>query len=722
MLAIAALLLATWVPPGGGDLIDALLRVPVARPAEPRSMRNGPPAPDAPFATFAGWWAAAGVAGDFKAPPEARARLVEAFDREPELVPPLIGFFPATSDVCARAAAWSEAHERDETVAHWRLLHCADRRAELIEAAAAAHETAGFFEGALELEALAESDWTAAEPLLAAIGAGRDQSIAVLALTLAYRHGNDEALRCRLQSIATDRTQPAYARDKAIEELSQTEWDGHDAWLESLFADPTLAHARDDWFTYMPLASIAARDPERWIPICARLLGSSDRVVHSAAANALASFQLDSARADALRPLLPWIGDPQWADEASDERLRLVQSVAKVGLAEAIPELRRAIADEDQSVAAYAADALNDFHATVDPKALRAALARAEAQLETEPFVVALINAGDLGDDEMARGLVAYAAHTPGPLSIIGAYVALRIHDRDGVASRVLARLPELAPEVAKELRRIIMGWPVPSVDRDIVARVGSGTATAEEIVTILNRRGSARAELPGGAPRGFAAVLNGDRIEEAKILAGADAEAQRMLLACARLTHEPLDVDAVVPLFGRKPALDRAAEEWLAADDSPRARQAIAARHPNDIRILGGDPLAPAVERKVVDDFLRSDDDEWFALLSAGTWLHEGVDVVVAVRGDVAVAITKTGRTPVAPAVLRELRDLISSTNFDELPSLETGVADGRISEYLHLRRGGYGRRVVMNNAFFAGGTPYATVDRRLLALAALR
>jgi hypothetical protein len=40
----------------------------------------------------------------------------------------------------------------------------------------------------------------------------------------------------------------------------------------------------------------------------------------------LIQFQIEHAREDTLRPLLPWLGDGTWCDLGPSDRLRLIQS------------------------------------------------------------------------------------------------------------------------------------------------------------------------------------------------------------------------------------------------------------------------------------------------------------------------------------------------------------------------------------------------------------
>src|SRR4029453_4860376 len=113
---------------------------------------------------------------------------------------------------------------------------------------------------------------------------------------------------------------PGVGRDVAFGALAGTDWPGRDQWFIAQLADPSLREMRDDVFALAPLAEAVGRQPDKWIPIVTRLLGNTSRAVHDAAVSCLVQFHLDKARADALRPLLPWLANPRWS--SARDRLR----------------------------------------------------------------------------------------------------------------------------------------------------------------------------------------------------------------------------------------------------------------------------------------------------------------------------------------------------------------------------------------------------------------
>src|SRR5262249_29971401 len=146
------------------------------------------------------------------------------------------------------------------------------------------------------------------------------------------------------------------------------------------------------------------------------------------------------------------------------------------------------------------------------------------------------------------------------------------------------------------------------------------------------------------GAARGVSHVLLGDQAGERETLEGSDKEAQRALLACARLAREPLPIAIVGKLLKRDDRnLALAAERYLGNEDSAEARKLVVGQHPGEVLILGArqgfDPSHHSfgqfdqLENQLRDEVRKPDgDDEIFALLSAGYWGDAG-QIVIRVR-----------------------------------------------------------------------------------------
>lgn len=728
----ALLLLATMTM--HADVLDDLLRVPAPPPGQAATMQERPtsePAADAPLQDLLQWWSNPQLTGREHPSAAVRERLIETIDAKPEFVESIVDHLPARPDVCERLQ-----RIENERVVAWRLHHCADRRDALLAAARkAADDDGGYVTQGEELEALARNDWMRAEPILRHLAGSEQLRTRTLALSLMYEHEPSADLRATLQSIATNATAPGYSRDQAFEALARDAWEGRDEWLLAQMSDSSLLDLRDGIYSYTPFNDLASSNPDQWIPIYTRLLEHADPTVRSLAANGLAQFHLRDARADALRPLIPWISNPAFAGDMSMARLRLIQTVATVGLREAIPHLALAVKnDPDDSNRVYAAEALAEFGDSSANDAMRAALDAGLEHFDQTILIEAMIRTGAITAAELAAGVEAFLASgkelhdflmaAPSKSVAIGAVVSYKIDDRDDLAALLLARAAELEttkPALARKLANLATSWDVPSANAWLLRRIDEGTADAPAIVNALSKRESLRSSAHDALQRlrakkgiraGIAVTLLGDAMEAQRILAGDDLEAQRALLATARLERDPLPVPAVAALFGRSPSLDAAAEGWLIADDGPAARAVVQKRHPNEIVILGStltwdpghDTKGPFAkwETELLTRFRASHDDEWFALASDGYWSTLQSIVEVRIRGGKASMTFATDNGPrtasLSAEALGRLRLFLESNHIEDLGPLDTGAMDGIQYQYLHLTRTG-GRRIFMNN-----------------------
>jgi hypothetical protein len=740
LLFLALLVPMTMLAAEQRNVIDELLQLPVLPRGEyaaPRPIGENAPPDDAPLPKLVEWWSAHSMPGAEKAIPTAavRERLVEAIERQPRSIESIYSLLPPRADVCERV----KQLDASDNVTNWVLHHCVSERDALLTAAAQAADVkggGGGVEKRQHLEALARADWNRAEPLLRQFAGSQQPRVRALAQALMYEHAPDEPLRRTLQSVATDSAAPAFARDLAFETLARSEWEGRDAWLLARMSDPSLLRLRDGYYGFAPYENIVRTDPEKWIPIMIGLLGEPDHTVRSIAANALGQFHLRDARVEALRPLIPWISDPTWATEAGMVRLRVIQSVAGLGLREAIPHLAQVVAnDPNDSYRAYAAEALADFGDRSANDAMRAAIHSLDRGDSRERIVEALIRTGGLSARELANGVEAllesnknwsdlsYGPEPPSPVLVIGGVVQRVVNDRDDVAALLLERATELTatkPELARKLIDHIETWNAPTAHALLLRRIEQQRAAAQTIVNALQKRAALRTSssealrrlrAAGGTRAGIAAVLIGDARDEQRILAGTDLEAQRALLAATRLVGDPLPIESVAAVFGRSPALDMAAEGWLIDNDSAAARRIVQQRHSGQILILGSpqtwEPLhhthdeLDEWETDLLRRFVASKDEEWIALGRGGP-IATSSFAEIHIRDDRATLSFQTEGSPRTAAMSRKtldaLRLFLKDTSFDDLGPFDTGTDDGTHYQYIHLTRSS-GRRVFMNH-----------------------
>src|SRR5262249_17471170 len=151
----------------------------------------------------------------------------------------------------------------------------------------------GYVDGEEALMALAKVDWPTAEPLLQNL-LGREPRTAALATALLYRHAVEAkedrdatTYRQRLKEIAASPSAPPRARDTAIEELSLSDWTGREEWYLSLLADETLLEPSDGHRSFSSLTTLFFREPDKWIPVMAKLVESPNRAIRQSAASLL---------------------------------------------------------------------------------------------------------------------------------------------------------------------------------------------------------------------------------------------------------------------------------------------------------------------------------------------------------------------------------------------------------------------------------------------------
>jgi HEAT repeat protein len=701
---------------------------------------------------------------------EVRKQLFEAAKRYPDKLIGVLDHLPAGSETHdavkriydgANKAPWFSEYW-EEAVRNWLMLNTAYFRDDLVAAALSARdESDGWVVNEDELLALVRLDWVTAEPILEKHSAGGASRVRTLALALMYEHASEnktsDVLRLReeLQAIAADDTETGYSRDRAIDSLLETEWVDRDQWYLGLLESESLRDLRDGDYLRSPLAGPAARNPDLWIPRISKLVGHSNRAVHDNAVDILIQFHLRRARADALKPLLPWLFDPEWS--SARDRLRLVQSVEGVGLREAIPGLIHVVEHEDSSLRSYAAAELGAFGATEAGPAIRRAVDLEERSSHRNRLVNALLQCGGMPPDELANAIIAFATQisteegkeaweeyaysfgdTPAvdPMVSIGAAASRETFEPPpGMVSTLFERLPALEaerPAVAATSREILALWSDPEVDRSFVQQLRTGRADAKAIAAALDRREGTRNHVArelaklaseGGLAAGVATTILGDPTAAALLLSSDDPTARMGLLASARLVGKELPVAEVGELLKDQDLLvSLAAERYLEAHDSAEARVLLLRHHTGQARILGArmsfDPghatygVFDELEENLRQEILGQDGPhEIYALLSAGYWGGRGQRFIRVHDGSASFSVcpdpARCHERDLTAEELARLTDFLRDTDFENLGPLDHLVHDGMQYEYVHLTRDG-GRRVFMNNPDVDGETPY--------------
>jgi hypothetical protein len=692
--------------------------------------------------------------------PAVRTRVVQRLAGEPDILPEVIQILPDSTEAAevawaafGKAAVTERNGEGYEAVREWLRRH-GYLRSDLLTAVKNVHDDdeGGYVANAEDLEAFARLDFESAAPLLHRLARGDAQRTAALAHALLYRYGDSkDGERAILKSIAENQKAPARAREIAIDALMDSDWNGRDDWYFARFEDATLADARDGIYGLSPLDAPVDANPDAWIPRIAPLAKSPSKAVRTNVAAILGEFYLDQARADALRPLLPWLADPEWADDESMLRLRLVQTVARLGLREAIPALQWICGhDEDEDLRVYAADALVAFHAPEAMTYARKALEQTKSFGARSGLEQSIVRENLMTDDEIAELVMAYAAEISSPErarkfeeSIVGendnwrATLGMRfvqkLPEHEGLAQRLITASSQTGPTAAV-VGRIVSTMNTPIVHRWVASRLSS--LTADDVllsVSLLEHRTdaakNASTELHAalattGAARGIAAIALDDADAIHDVLENGSPEARQGLFAAARLVREPLKIHDVV---AASKGAESAAAALLEVLNTSESRAALASLRPGEAVIWGERPWEDPGHTTFAyfdgwEEQLRAlakkrTYERIYALSVASYWGGNHEIALLGERGDALLLIRDGNTKKLEPAVAARVRTLLAEVKPDDLPFYETGIADGAQFEFVSLTADG-GHRLFMNNPPSDKGDPYGRLVGELSEL----
>lgn len=524
-----------------------------------------------------------------------------------------------------------------------------------------------------------------------------------------------------------------------------------------------------------PLAKIVKAKPDFWVPKIIPLVGNANPAVHDNAVRCLAQFHLQNKREDALRALLPWLSNPRWAlNEEHEGRLRLLQSVDMVNLPESVPGLRWVLKHDTAFMRRTAASALAHYQVAEVVPVVRELAAQESNLLDCQQLVSALLELKGVPLDEQVQGVEQLEAQLltqegrealeeedkpflpvekkkgldPArrmPVALGAVLCSGGMFQTEALAHALAERRVKLRtsnPQLANALEARISLWNTPTSRQLLMDRLRAGrmeapwlarlfkqdppkseAELAAFVVPLAAKTESAR-PLPMTALRSLkdlpentsavVALLLEDEGRMHAILSGKNAEAQAMLLACARLQRAALPLAAVGALLDSKHSLcARGAVLYLEAEDSPEARALVLAHFKGEAKILGAhwnhDPAnvwtgemyrTQEKLRKRVMEAKRP--REIHALLSEGAWGGEGQVWLEIEDGKASLfhdqGHERLGTRLLTDAELAEFRAYVTQQRVEELPPLDTLVMDGVQYEYLHLTAEG-GRRVFMNN-----------------------
>ena len=733
--------------------------------------KDHPPPDDAPIEDLQQYW---NPSTPVTERPEASAlvkqRLIDATVNNPAKLLPLLPFLNSTDaeqvkQVFDRIPSdQSNEYTRDE-LRSWLLYNSKYFLSELLAKASKVKDDVSYgnVDRDTELKTLAKLDWPTAEPLIKSLAETGQQRTSTLAISLLYQHAVDtgdssaeDKFRTRLQTIAADHNFAGWARDAAIEALSVTKWSGRDDWYLSLLKDESLINLLDQNRDFSPLNTIILEEPDKWIPIMTKLVGSSNGTVQQSAAMCLVRFAIESPRRDAMLPVLRWLSEPDWLPNGDGStRISFMSRLDQVEIPESVPGLLWMI-ENDKSNAKWAARTIGHYKESRAIPALKRLLLQTDDTDERVMILDALMASGGLTEAEAVDGLEKFAATlmtvvdqneifqiyysrsaAPLPLSI-GRHLATMNEVPPEIVRAVLARVTALRkqnPELARALQRIADRWQSQQVDLNIINRIAAGTADADTIAHVLWRadelRASFKPELQdliraGGVAQAIGSILLDDNVLAQTILSSTDQPAQIALLASARLTLTPLPVAVVGPLLKSKNSLlAQAAEAYLLGEDSKEARTLLWQHHPGeafitgwreDLRFTGGNSLDRiGKQEELLRKELFKDNGplEIFALLGEGS----NFDRVLRVYSDRAVYThyedaARYRERVISKAELSVFKQFVDSNNFEEIGPRIGSCRDGCVfAEFVVLRKE-RGRRLFSHKGFGGWTTLIPNLD----------
>ena len=724
--------------------------------AHPRILERPPATADA--VTLLNYWRYAPE--DSSPDREMQSRLLEIVERDPASAGALLRWLP-TDDVKIhdRLKQVEEGQSREKTpeaesiaaeLRDWLMLHSRYFRDELKREVLWPDDVAGA-SAAAAMAAFVKLDPVGARSFFleqAKSAEAKDRAIAWGGLmthfsSQATAETQDE-WRAELKALTTDSKADLSARRIALLAVMREPWDGRDSWFLNLFDDPTLAVFQQDSGRSMTiLGELVFINPDYWIPKISPFVRSTGPR-RTNTAYGLIWFPSDEARADAVRPLLPWIAKRDWAPDSEkvNGRLRVLQSLDQVDLPESVPALLEAAETATGYELAAIADDLAHYHARQAIPVLKKALAREREEYQRRHVVESLHGLGGFSPEEIVEALRAYAimiATEAGENEVRAAEEILpkkTLTPRQSIGDQ-FARMeitdPVIIEQIGQAARELRSTNPAAANTlRRIQARCASGQAIdlvaeqlrAEDFIAawareLLDKKGSLGATLPAlqglrGPALGLQTALLRDPARILQVLTGDDRLAKLALVASARLAGVALPIAQIEPLLTSADATaSRAAQLYLEANDSPEARAVVWRRVSPKPVILGSRPdtdpghftFGPLgkTEKELVQSIQQPHGpNEVMALLSEGYWGGRGQSVLYhfpdrfVLRADDGNGRWRERAVPAAEA--NALAAWLEEQRIDDLPPYDEGAFDGIQYEYFRASAT-TARRVFMNN-----------------------
>lgn len=497
------------------------------------------------------------------------------------------------------------------------------------------------------------------------------------------------------------------------------------------------AEERDD--LGVPTPAAVRHHPDLMIPVALRFIGGTARQRHDRAVTCLIQFQLKDSRADALRPLLPWLADPSWS--AAQDRLRLIQSLERVIIPEAEAGLLHVLEHEQGWERRAAADALAAMHCPAAGAYLRKITTDGT---DLEDHVRALLWAraacGGFTDQEALSALEASARAGEDVSPYAPAHFTARVvSETPTIATDALARLAltraeallPTEPTIARHLRDTVTAWPVPTALDAFLDDLAGGRAGTHPLIQHLQNSTSLRRERTerlrtiangSGSSAAIAIVLLGNHALRDQALTSTNAALVATVCAASRMTGEQPPAAIAAAMDHPAILVKRAAMMWATETTDPAVRTAILARLPGQMPILGRLPgWDPG--HTTQHEFARMEDSlrAWFrqaepprrlhALVSAGYFGDAGQRIIEERDDHVRLYLypddDRYRCRDLSGEEWARFRATLTRLPVERLPAAEPMIHDGIQYEHLQLDAAG-GFRVWMNNPQYLQASPW--------------
>lgn len=330
---------------------------------------DNPPPDEAPIRDLLDYWGHHNnrnpVYNYTLAPSDTVARRILAeIDQNPKLLPNYLnaladkpGFTDEVRRIYERELKLENIYNyRKDQIKNWLEYNSTYAVENLERAASQVRDTREYVTNQNEILSLAKVDFERAKPILERLINSTDQPASkTLAHWAFYMHAireedSFEADRHRkaLMEVVEDKTAKPGIRDLAFDALVYGgDFPGRDEWYFSLLEDETLAELRVNGRLYTGLTTLVMREPpDKYVDKMVELVRSKNQTVRNAAARNL-GFLLTHKNPKVVEALLPWLEDPNWAKEYSNERRSLIIALQQVRLPESVPGLIEVLNEKD---------------------------------------------------------------------------------------------------------------------------------------------------------------------------------------------------------------------------------------------------------------------------------------------------------------------------------------------------------------------------------------